>query len=340
VSSTGNSIQATDIHVDDHPDNLNLMSVLGNNAFVPDALVSGNQILPDSALLRVAAINENPPGGDPVDPQEKVVQIGESTTGLTITASTLGGQGAALNAIVTDDAGDATVTGNMFDGNADTGVTIAGNGSTVEANNFSDVGDVVDAYILKFNQAADLSAIGGANGFGPAASFTPVDFQTGGVRVNGSSLVPGPEPTRSLNTIRVEPGGTIKMTVTAILDSVADISLADRLNPDFSSTELVDTSFSTSLESVTGGDVILGGDRVAAGGLTIVYRQSVSDNTTVRTTCEWTEFPDSAIRVDNADFSVIGDGTVEVVGNGSATHRNTGIDSLIIDSNRTRKIHG
>ena len=245
----------------------------------------------------------------------QVVRIGENTTGSTVTASTLGGQGDALNAIVTDDAGDATVTGNVFEGDADTGVTLAGNGSTVEANNFSGVGDAVDAYVFDFDQAADLSGIGGANSFGPAASLTSVDFQTGGVRVNGSSLVPGPGPTRSLNTTQVEPGGTVEVTVTATLDSVADISFVDRWKPEFSSAEIVDTSFSTNLELVTGGDAIVQGDDVAAGELTIVYRVSVSDNATVGTTYEWTEFPDSAMRIGGADFGIIGDDTVEVVNN-------------------------
>jgi hypothetical protein len=270
-------------------------------------------IVADNTTVDNVTATRNATGTD--DQFTQVVRIGENTTGSTVTASTLGGQGAALNAIVTDDAGDATVTGNVLQGDADIGLTLAGNGSTVEANNFSAVGGTVDAYVFDFEQAADLSAIGGTNSFGPAASLTSVDFQTGGVRVNGSSLVPGPGPTRSLNTTQVEPGGTVEVTVTAALDSVADVSLADKWSPDFNSTELVDVSFSTNLELVTGGDVIVQGDDVAAGELTIVYRVSVSDSATVGTTYEWSEFPDSAMRINGTDFGIVGDDTVEVVSN-------------------------
>ena len=284
---------------------------LGLDGSVTDGLPVVDIVANDTTVDNVTA-TRNATGTD--DQFTQVVQIGENTTGSTLTASTLGGQGVALNAIVTDDAGDATVTGNVFKGDADLGVTLAGNGSTVEANNFSAVGDAVDAYIFDVDQAADLSALGGANSFEPAASLTSVDFQTGGVRFNGSSLVPGPGPTRSLNTTRVEPGGTVEVTVTATLDSVADVNFADRWNPDVSNAEIVDTSFSTFVEAGSAGEVLVqSDDAVDTGEITIVYHLSVADSRSVGTTYEWTEFSDSAMRIGGTDFGIIGDDTFEVV---------------------------
>ena len=123
----------------------------------------------------------------------QVVNIQEADA--EITHSTFDTVGDGVNVGVVDQAGDATITGNTIDGDADIGLTLSGDGATVENNDFEPLGDTVGddgttAYIFDFEQDTSLDSTEEDNQFSPAAVVSDVDFETGGFSIDGDALVP------------------------------------------------------------------------------------------------------------------------------------------------------
>ena len=162
------------------------LALRGDVAGEQDGIPVVNVEAADATLEGVTAERD----ADEPGPFTQVVRIAEDASGATVTDSEVLGSGEALNAGLTDAAGDVTVEETEFASDADVAVTLAGDGATLDDNEF-EADEETLVYVFDFEGNTNLGDLADdQEAFDPPAVVEGVDFETGGVSIEGDALVP------------------------------------------------------------------------------------------------------------------------------------------------------